>query len=363
MPRREIPPGAEPWPSETPAGAGRPRKRRAGRRPRTSGAARRARRRERRRRSRARGAPRGAARRDGELRHAGPCPARPRRASASARRRRGTRWPFSELLIFVGAIGTIVGFASRTPAVDAVRRPRRGRDRHARVHDPRAPQRLPLARGAAGGRADRPRCTAASRSRCSRSARRGAVLVLAPLVVDVPRLLAALQDAARALRGRAPRARVRAAAGAEAGRLSARRRLSEGSGRSPSAGPSPRASPRQPELCRRAISRSPSRRAGWPAGRPAISFAMRLRSCRAKCGRGGAHQLADVLDGHLVCACLRCSGGGLRLRSSRVLLGLFGSAARGFFGGALLAGADLQQRVELRLRARRDRASSPISQP
>ena len=58
---------------------------------------------------------------------------------------------------------------------------------------------------------------------------------------------------------------------------------SEGSGRSPGA-PSPRVSPVSPRLSRRAISRSPSTRAGCPSASPAISRAMRLRSCRAKWG-------------------------------------------------------------------------------
>ena len=31
-----------------------------------------------------------------------------------------------------------------------------------------------------------------------------------------------------------------------------------------------------------------------------MSFRMRLRICSAKCGRGGAHQLADVLHRHPV---------------------------------------------------------------
>ena len=41
---------------------------------------------------------------------------------------------------------------------------------------------------------------------------------------------------------------------------------------------------RKPSFCRRAISRSPSIRAGWSSGRPRISRAMRLRICSAKCG-------------------------------------------------------------------------------
>ena len=39
-----------------------------------------------------------------------------------------------------------------------------------------------------------------------------------------------------------------------------------------------------PSRSRRAISRSPSMRAGWSAGRPGIRRAMRSRICRAKCG-------------------------------------------------------------------------------
>ncbi len=167
-------------------------------------------------------------------------------------------------------------------SVDAVRRSRRGPARHARVHDPRAPRGLPLARGTArrgpdgaAARRDRARPVLARRKRRRARAR--------PARRRRAGLLAALQVPAGALRGRAPRARVRAAPPlAGVSRVGAS--CTEGSGRSPSAGPSPRTSPVRPRLCRRAISRSPSRRAGWPAGRPAISFAMRLRSCRAKWG-------------------------------------------------------------------------------
>src|SRR6185312_15068161 len=218
----------------------------------------------------------------------------------------------------------------------ALRRSRRRRARNARVLDQGAPHRLPVAFLAAGGRPDRarPRRYRARPVR-ARRARSGAD----PRAAGDrrPALLAAVPLPAGAVRGGAPRARLRAAsplapergagagpppmvergagagpppmvergagagpppmvergAGAGPPRTAERTdeaqvvsgaRLSDGIGRSPSFAPSPRTSPLKPRLSRRAISRSPSRRAGWSAGRPSISVAMRLRNCSAKWG-------------------------------------------------------------------------------
>ena len=107
--------------------------------------------------------------------------------------------------------------------------------------------------------------------------------------------------------GRTRRAQPRGLSGASS---------SEGSGRSPSTKPSPRFSPLKPRRSSLAISRSPSMRAGCPGrevrdqGRDAVAQLQR------EMGRGGAHQLAHVLDGHLAGALLALPrAGGPRPRS------------------------------------------------
>ena len=60
------------------------------------------------------------------------------------------------------------------------------------------------------------------------------------------------------------------------------------------AAPSPCAS-----VSSRAISRSPSRRAGWPSGRPPTRFGDPVADLEREVRGGGAHQLAHVLDGRL----------------------------------------------------------------
>ena len=160
-------------------------------------------------------------------------------------------------------------------------------------------------------RARRSRC-ATSRTAARRRASRSSKYTRARLASQVPHLAerAARARASAARRAARPRTRrpgtgrQRAAGdafGAGHGRATVpprpagtapptvrRPRRCRPSWTSAAAGPPGRAC-RGPRRCSRgatsrAISRSPSVRAGWSAGRPSISFAIRLRSCSAKCG-------------------------------------------------------------------------------
>ena len=253
-------------------------------------------------------------------------------------------------------------------------------DRHARLHDPRAPQRLPLARDAARRRPD----GAVPQRGGRRHARRRRAVADAgwsrrccstcPVFLFSFRRAARSASARRATSACSPPAAEPPARhaldrrGCGSSRRRARRRrggrqVERGSGSRRRPSPSPRVSPWRPSSCRRAISRSPSRAPGGRAGRPAISAAMRLRSCSAKCGveapiswrtsstvtssRRDALQAVGVLG--LAHARLTRSSFGLRDRR---------------FGGRLAARADLEQGVDFGLRRRDEIAlSSPISQP
>ena len=205
----------------------------------------------------------------GELR-AGP--------SASVRRRRGIRCRSSELLILVGAIGTIVGvrrgISHGGPRADS--RPRGGRDRHGGGQPARASQRLPLAH-------DHARAAPGDRPALGRGARASRRVTTVPPIVNVAMLarrrarcsrsstnccarVSSMRAASACLRRSADGARGAQAPAAGPGRLS------DGSGRSTSFAPSPRFSPVKPSRSRRAISRSPSTRAGWSAGQPGDQF-------------------------------------------------------------------------------------------
>ena len=202
-----------------------------------------------------------------------------------------------------------------------------------------------------------------ARDRAARARRaRARLLRSSRCAVDVP-LFAFLFKLLRARFLEARRERAFAGRSLSAGGLSSAGSLggssSEGSGRSPSAGPSPRVSPAKPRRSRRAISRSPSTRAGCrradrrSASRCGCAAAARSGgwrrpsagarprpSRRPRCSsaaRGvGILGLAQA-RAWLVCA---DSAGGVTAASSR----------------RLPAGADLEQRVQFGLRDGGDRA-------
>ena len=132
--------------------------------------------------------------------------------------------------------------------------------------------------------------------------------------------------------------------------------VTDGSGRSPSSAGSPRTSPVKPSSVRRAISRSPSMRAGWSAGRPLISARDAVAQLEREVRGGGAHQLAHVLDGDLVFVARRsgCSAWLMPRPAACVVMRL------AFSGDGRIS----SRRVDLRLRRRsRSRCSSPMIQP
>ena len=154
-------------------------------------------------------------------------------------------------------------------------------------------------------------------------------VALLPLDVAIVRRL--LQTAARALRRRAARAHLRGpalSAHGLGGRAGAERRATAAAARPR---PRPRRGSRRRSrgACRRAISRSPSTRAGCSGGRSAISLAMRLRSCSAKCGVEApiSWRTSSTLTSWVLA--LRSGGGDPRLGSSSPLCDrLLGLTAR-----------------------------------
>src|SRR3954453_17920420 len=124
--------------------------------------------------------------------------------------------------------------------------------------------------------------------------------------------------------------------------------LTDGSGGRPSPASTPRPSPEYPSCVRRAISRSPSTRAGWPGGRPAMSRAIRLRICSAKCGVDApmSWRTSSRVTSWPALRRMGCSSSDIDSLGLRSLL-LSSDAA------------DLEEIVDLRLDAGRDRLVVP----
>ena len=274
----------------------------------------------------------------------------PREAPARecAQRRRRERppapWhplPLSELLILVGAVGVVLAWqrgasgshcaAARDGLAAVAIGTRRG-------DAARAPRWLSLPRRAAGvipaivlhsavllgSRAPSSACRAGSTSRCSRSTSRSSAFLFKYLR---RRYLDARRErrSSRAAAAERPRAAARdSPARGKLSRAASSARSSDGSGRSPSTSPSPRFSPLKPRRSSRAISRSPSMRAGCSGGRSRDQLGDAVAQLQREMRRGGAHQLAHVLDRHLVRAALAlaaCRGSSASLITSPFLSG------------------------------------------
>ena len=240
-----------------------------------------------------------------------------------------------------------------------VRRPAR----HARVHDPRAPQPA-TARTRSCSRRSRPRVStrriALALFGARRAERRRADV--APLVARRAGLLAALQAPARALRGRAARARVRAAsasarAACRPASLQPSARRTDGSGRSPGgralaarlAGRAELLQARDLALAfqRARGARRAGRRSAWRSG---------LRSCSAKCGVEApisCRTSSTVTSPRAPCGSGRGSSASL---TGSPLPAVIRPAATDASSRRTACVGDLQQRVEFGLGVRRDRA-------
>ena len=112
-----------------------------------------------------------------------------------------------------------------------------------------------------------------------------------------------------------------------------------------------------------AISRSPSTRAGWSGGRPAISVGDAVAQLQREMRRRGAHQLAHVLDGHLAGALLALHAPGvLGLAHSGCGEAVCSALPGGFFAGLPLGLIASSESISACVTGE-IMCSSPISQP